>query len=78
MTTIYKVSYQAYDYWFQTDRDGFQTVEKYFTSKKKAEAYVKEVQENKYIYQGWNKDQKTAEKDYQNPYGFAIEKITVE
>jgi hypothetical protein len=78
MTTIYKVSYKAFDYWFASDRSGFQTVEKFFSTKEKAENYAKEAEEKKYIFRGYEKEQTVATEDYQEPYGFEITEITVE
>jgi hypothetical protein len=78
MTTIYKVSYKAFDFWFASDRSGFQTVEKFFSTKEKAENYAKEAEEKKYIFCGYEKEQKVATEDYQNPYDFKITEITVE
>jgi hypothetical protein len=78
MTTIYKVSYKACDFWFASDRSGFQTVEKFFSTKEKAENYAKEAEEKKYIFRGYEKEQTVATEDYQEPYGFEITEITVE
>jgi hypothetical protein len=78
MTTIYKVSYKAFDFWFASDRSGFQTVEKFFSTKEKAENYAKEAEEKKYIFRGYEKEQTVATEDYQEPYGFEITEITVE
>ena len=78
MTTIYKVSYKAFDFWFSSDRSGFQTVEKFFSTKEKAENYAKEAEEKKYIFCGQTKEQTTATEEYQNPYDFKITEITVE
>ena len=72
---MYKMTITAYDYWYGCDRDGFVTVEKYFTTKEKAEAW--KAKNPNYIFRGFNKDQTEAEDDYQKPT-FKIEEIEVE
>lgn len=72
---IYKLAIKAYDYWFTCDRDGFGTVNKYFTTKEKAEAWI--AKNPKYIYRGFDKNQTEAKDDYEMPT-FTITEINVE
>jgi len=72
MYTIYKVIATIYDYWYSMDRDGYSTVEKFFSSKEKAENWI--TANSKLMY-GFNSN--TAEKDYQMPK-FKIVEIEVE
>jgi hypothetical protein len=73
--TIYKVTINAYDYWYACDRDGFKQVEKYFTTKEKAQAWID--QNPRYIFRGFNNEQTEAKESYQMPT-FTITAITVE
>lgn len=72
--TIYKLTIKAYDYWYTSDRDGFQIIKKFFLTKEKAEQWT--VENSKYIYCGFN-GATEAEKDYQMPK-FKIEAVEVE
>lgn len=71
---IYKLTIFAYDYWYSCDRDGFQTVEKFFSTKEKAEQWIAE--NPKYIYRGFG-NVTEAQSEYQMPQ-FEIEEIEVE
>lgn len=71
---IYKLTIIAYDYWYSCDRDGFQTVEKFFSTKEKAEKWIAE--NPKYIYCGFN-GKTEAEREYQMPK-FTITEVEVE
>jgi len=73
--TIYRVKAKVWDYWFTCDRDGFVEIEKFFSTKEKAEKWIAE--NPKIIYRGFEK-QKEAEKDYQMPVFKEIEKIEIE
>ena len=72
---IYKVEIRAYDYWYTTDRDGYRTVEKFFTTKEKANEWI--AKNPKYIYQGFNAEHTEAQKDYEMPT-FKVIEIEVE
>ena len=72
---IYKVEIKAYDYWYTTDRSGFRTVEKFFTTEEKANIWI--TKNPKYIYRGFNKEQTEAQEDYEMPT-FKIIEIEVE
>ena len=75
MMTIYHLTIKAYDYWYTSDRDGFVTVDRYFSTKEKAEEWMKN--NPRYILRGFNAEQTEAEKDYQMPT-FDLAEITVE
>ena len=73
--TIYKLNIWAYNYWKTCDNDGFEHIEKFFTTKEKAEQWIKD--HPKYIYKGFNEQQTEAKNDYQMPK-FEIKEIMVE
>lgn len=75
MMTIYHLTIRAYDYWFACDRDGFVTVDKYFTTEEKAKEWMRN--NPRYIWRGFKAEQTEAEKDYQMPT-FHLTEITVE
>lgn len=72
MFVIYKVIATVYDYWYDMDRDGYTTLEKFFFSKEKAENWI--AANSKLMY-GFNSN--IAEKDYQMPK-FKIVQVEVE
>jgi hypothetical protein len=72
MFTIYKVTATIYDYWYDIDRDGYTTLEKFFSSNEKAEKWIAD---NSKLMHGFNSN--IAEKDYQMPK-FKIDTIEVE
>ena len=69
---IYKVCATFYNYWYCVDRDGYKGEEKFFTTKEKAEKWIKEHATFCYGY-----DTNIAQYDYQMPE-FKIEEIEVE
>lgn len=73
---IYKLIIHAYDYWYDMDRDGFVKVEKFFTTKDKAEVW--KSNHPKFIYNGFNAEHTEAKKDYEMPKFEEIQEIEVE
>lgn len=71
---IYKVTIKAFDYWYTCDRSDFRTVEKFFSTKEKAEAWIAE--NPKYIYCG-GEGQTEAQDEYEMPT-FKIDEVEVE
>jgi len=73
--TIFKVTMKAFDYWYRCDCSGFRTVEKYFTTREKAEVW--QAENVKTIYCGFDKNHTEARDEFEMPT-FKTEEITVE
>ncbi len=72
---IYKLEITAYDYYYKCDKDGFVTIDKYFTTMEKAEKWM--ADNPAYIYRGFDKNDTTADKKWKMPK-FKVVEIEVE
>ena len=72
--TIYKLNINIYTYWLTCDRGGFEKEEKYFSTKEKAEHWIKEHNTKMY---GFNGTLEEIDKEYKKPT-FEIEEIEVD
>lgn len=72
---IYRLEITAYDYYYKCDKDGFVTIEKFYTDKAKAEKWI--ADNPAYIYRGFDENEVTANKKWKMPK-FNITEIEVE
>ena len=73
--TIYRLTINAFDYWYSPYNSGVKRIEKFFTTKEKAEKWINE--HPKYIYCGFNKEHTEAKNEQEMPT-FEIDEIIVE
>ena len=72
--TMIKVTVTAYDYWYSCDRSGWRKIERFFTTKEKAEAWIEAHKDMTYAsFKGENK----AKDEYEMPK-FKTEEIEVD
>lgn len=70
-----KLTITAYDYWKSCDRDGFVTVEKYFSTPEKAKEWMEK--HPNYIFRGINSEHTEARRSYEKPT-FSMTEIVVD
>lgn len=72
--SIYKVTIQAYDYWYEACKSGWVYFEKYFDTKDKANEWIKLNQD--FVYRNQTEKYTKAQNNYERPK-FSIKEIEI-